>query len=80
MDRREVSVRNLLGSSLPLPSRPMRPKDLKSASLDVFGDREVVCGASEEGLQIWFFNPDFYPKSRVRSLSFPWTRVDESGI
>lgn len=29
--------------------------------MQVFGDREVFGLASDDGAQLWFFNPDFLP-------------------
>ena len=76
LDQREVSVRSLLGPSLPPPSHPMSPEDLRISSLKVFGDREVVCVASSEGIQLWFFNPDFLPNIPGAQ---PFSPMEESG-
>lgn len=46
------------------------------ASLRPFGDREVFGLASDDGVQLWFFNPDFVP-----DLPFaePFLAMQESG-
>ncbi|KAL1990841.1 hypothetical protein VTN49DRAFT_5844 [Thermomyces lanuginosus] len=62
LDMREVSARMLLSSKPGL--LPSRERNLRSG--DIFpsrccGDREVYCVVGSDGVQLWFFNPDFVP-------------------
>lgn len=75
LDTREISARSLL-ANLPPPGRPMDNKDIIRFSLQPFGDREVFGVASEDGMQLWFFNPDFVPDLRSAE---PFLAVEESG-
>lgn len=71
----EVNARSLL-ANLPPPSRPMDSKDIMRFSLQPFGDREVFGVASEDGMQLWFFNPDFVPELEDAE---PFLAIEESG-
>ena len=41
------------------------------APLHFFGDREVFGMASEDGIQLWFFNPNFIPDIPDLELYLP---------
>lgn len=77
LDIREVSAKNLLGARPP-PSSRMREYTgrLMSGCFTPFGDREVFGMASYDGIQLWFFNPDFVPDIPGAE---PFLAVEESG-
>lgn len=76
LDVHEVGVRNLLGADLPPPSRPIGFFDLLDCASQCFGDREVIGMPSEDGIQLWFFNPDFLPDITDAE---PFLALEESG-
>ena len=54
----DIRERNLTGADLLPPSHPsLEPESY----LRCFGDREVICVASKDGIQLWFFSPGFMP-------------------
>lgn len=76
LDIHEISTRNLLGARLPPPSRPNGEHIRGNSVLISFGDREVFGLASDDGMQLWFFNPDFVPDLPDAE---PFLAVEESG-
>lgn len=78
LDSREVRARNLLDARRRLPPtpRPIENTDHFRSSLQPFGDREVFGVASENGIQLWFFNPDFAPELKD---VVPFLAMEESG-
>ena len=76
LDIREVNSRNLMGAELPPPSHSPRLGYLARSSLKCFGDREVIGVASKDGIQLWFFNPDFKPNVPDAE---PFLAMEDSG-
>lgn len=72
LDARELSVRNGL---LHQPHRRHQPID-DEPYLWLFGDHEVFGIASQDGVQFWFFNPDF---STSLPDAEPFLAMEESG-
>lgn len=58
-DAREIRVRKLLWPSA--SSQDGATADERERALLIFGDREVFGAATEDGIQLWFFNPNFTP-------------------
>lgn len=54
----EVTTRRLFGAHVPLRRRQAPMTLLMPLS---FGDREVFGVATDDGIQLWFFNPNFVP-------------------
>lgn len=62
LDSREIYIRHRLSSPPPPSSdRDYFTSFIMSFCLVPFGDREVFGTASKDGMQLWFFNPDFVP-------------------
>lgn len=55
LDVREVQSRKVLDE------RARGTDDVRESLLLLAGDREVLCLASPDGMQLWFFNPGFLP-------------------
>ena len=56
--------------------RPLPTGDHEKPRLLPFGDREVIGFANEDGMQFWFFNPDF---STSLPDAEPFLAMEESG-
>lgn len=76
LHNRELSVRDSLGADLMPPSRPMRWAEFRDPSLECIGDQEVCGVFSNDGVQLWFFNPDFVPDIPDAE---PFLVLEESG-
>ncbi|KAL1973995.1 hypothetical protein VTN31DRAFT_5555 [Thermomyces dupontii] len=61
LDTREVSARKLLSARRPPASRSPNVTQILASFLLPFGDNEMFGLASDDGTQLWFFNPDFTP-------------------
>lgn len=74
-DVRELSAHKLFGA-VSRHARFMQPDPQNTFPLKCCGDREVYFVASDEGLQLWFFNPDFVPDLPDAG---PFVPMEESG-
>lgn len=80
LDFREVSAHKRLAAPLPPPSSDVWARRFAAFFMDSclspFGDHEVFGMASDDGIQLWFFNPNFVP-----DLPFaePFLAMQESG-
>lgn len=61
LDTREVSARRSLNARRPLPFYSPNVTRIVMSCFVPFGDNEVFGLASDDGTQLWFFNPDFTP-------------------
>lgn len=76
LDIREVSARDQFSVTSPRAHMMRSDEDRDSFPLGWCGDRAVLCVASDDGLQLWFFNPDFVPDIPDAE---PFLAMEESG-
>lgn len=76
LDIREETGLNLLSPPRPQRWRQRRAMSYRERTLRPFGDNDIFGVASEDGAQIWFFNPKFLPDLKN---SVPFLAREESG-
>ena len=72
LDAREAGLREKL---VPRPGHKWSIFD-REPILRMFGDREIIGMASEDGIQFWVFNPNFTPNLPD---AMPFLAMEESG-
>ena len=73
----EVVPRRLFGAHLPVPGRQAPMTEFMPFYTHwSFGDREVFGVATRDGIQLWFFNPNFVPDFPGAE---PFLAMEESG-
>lgn len=76
LDSREVNTRKTLGAKLAPPRRPIKDVEFTFSAIRCFGDSEVWGLVTKDGLQLWFFNPEFVPDIPGGE---PFLAMEESG-